>query len=128
MQRDGCSPEIFHKKCDNKGPTLILVKANGGYLFGAFNPTSWINSFSYSECDDAFIISFSDDTGRRKPFKCPIKSDKRDYAIKQNENKFSPGFGESNNCDLFISFKNLEKSYSRLGTTYSLPYEYKGLT
>jgi len=26
MGRDGCSPEIFHKRCDNKGATITLIK------------------------------------------------------------------------------------------------------
>jgi hypothetical protein len=43
MGRDGCSADIFHKKCDNKGPTLTLISANSGYVFGGFNPTSWIS-------------------------------------------------------------------------------------
>lgn len=61
MGRDGCSAEIFHKKCDDHGPTLTLINANGGYIFGGYSPTSWINSFSYSDCEDAFLISFCDD-------------------------------------------------------------------
>lgn len=43
MKRDGCSPETFHKRCDDKGATLVLVSANKGYVFGGFNPTSWMN-------------------------------------------------------------------------------------
>ena len=42
-------------------------------------------------------------------------------AIKLNEENFSPGFGESDISDLFISFKNPKKSYSLLGNVYKLP-------
>ena len=127
MNRDGASCEIFHERCDDKGATLVLVSTNDGHIFGGYNPTSWLNSFSYSDCEDAFLISFRDSTGKRKPFKCPVKNGKSEFAIKQNEIKFSPGFGEANNCDLFISFKNPSKSYSRLGTVYQLPIEYARL-
>ena len=37
------------------------------------------------------------------------------------KNKYSPGFGKSNESDLFISFKNLSRSYSSLGTVYEFP-------
>jgi hypothetical protein len=50
-----------------------------------------------------------------------VKDNKRDKAIKQNEEKYSPGFGEANISDLFIAFKKLENSYSYLGNVYKLP-------
>jgi len=50
------STELFHRKCDNKGPTITFVAANQGYIFGAYCPTSWIPSFSYSETKDAFLF------------------------------------------------------------------------
>ncbi len=43
MKRDGCSAEVFHKRCDERGATIILLHANNGYIFGAYNPTSWLN-------------------------------------------------------------------------------------
>ena len=82
MNRDGCTPEIFHKRCDDKGATVLLVSANGGHVFGAFNPTSWQNSYCYSECDEAFLFALQEPTGKRKPFKCPVKSTKCEFAVK----------------------------------------------
>jgi len=57
----------------------------------------------------------------RKPIRCPVKKGKTHYAIKQNEFKYSPGFGEANTSDLFIAFKNLANSYSSLGNVYKVP-------
>ena len=42
MNRDGCTPETFHRRCDNKGATLMLVKTTNGYIFGGYNPSSWV--------------------------------------------------------------------------------------
>ncbi|CDW75950.1 b-box zinc finger family protein [Stylonychia lemnae] len=117
----------FHQKCDNRGPTLVIVKANEGHIFGGFNPTSWVSEFMYSECDDAYLFSITDGQGR-KPIKCPIKQEKKDKAIKQNEKSYSPAFGEANISDLFIAFKNLSNSYSMLGNVYKLPKGYKSET
>ena len=38
--RDGFASETFHWKCDNKGPTVTVVKS-GGYIFGGFTEKSW---------------------------------------------------------------------------------------
>ena len=124
MNRDGCKPDIFHRRCDNRGPTMILISANNGYIFGGYNPTSWISEYCYSECDDAFLFSITDPSNHRKPFKCVLSKSKTSLAIKQSQSLYSPGFGEANNCDLFLAFKNLKKSYSRLGNVYHPPFEY----
>jgi len=66
------------------------------------------------------LFSVTDGKGR-KPIKCPVRKTKAHLAIKQNEFKYSPGFGEANVADLFIAFKNLANSYSNLGNVYKVP-------
>ena len=39
--RDGTKSNIFHNKCDNKGPTITLFKNEKGHIFGGFSPISW---------------------------------------------------------------------------------------
>ena len=42
----------FHKYCDNKGPTLVVIKSKEGFVFGGFTAKSWRreggNSMFYS--------------------------------------------------------------------------------
>ena len=38
--RDGWYAEDFHRKCDNKGPTVVLVKVDD-YIFGGFTEFNW---------------------------------------------------------------------------------------
>ena len=38
--RDGWSAKDFHRHCDNKGPTVVLVKANN-YIFGGYTDQNW---------------------------------------------------------------------------------------
>ena len=38
---NGSSYEDFHKYCDNKGPTLTLVKTTNNKIFGGFTPLNW---------------------------------------------------------------------------------------
>ena len=37
---DGHTHADFHRCCDNKGPTLLLIKS-GEYIFGGFTSKSW---------------------------------------------------------------------------------------
>ena len=37
---DGNTPADFHRCCDNKGPTLVLIKS-GEYIFGGYTLKSW---------------------------------------------------------------------------------------
>ena len=37
---DGKTPADFHRCCDNKGPTLVLIKS-GEYIFGGYTSKSW---------------------------------------------------------------------------------------
>jgi hypothetical protein len=39
--RDGFEPEDFHNTCDNKGPTITIIKTKKGYLCGGYSPLPW---------------------------------------------------------------------------------------
>ena len=42
---DGETPADFHRCCDNKGPTLVLIKS-GEYIFGGYSSQSWESGIS----------------------------------------------------------------------------------
>ena len=55
--KDGGSPSIFHKKCDNIPNTLVLYKSAGKRRFGGFTSKCW-NSSGQSIMDkDCFLFS-----------------------------------------------------------------------
>ena len=37
----GYTAESFHKCCDNKGPTLVIIKSPKGWIFGGYTTQSW---------------------------------------------------------------------------------------
>ncbi len=39
--RDGWTAANFHSCCDNKGPTVTVVKSTGNYIFGGFTEELW---------------------------------------------------------------------------------------
>jgi hypothetical protein len=114
------APQKFHLHCDNKGATIIFVKANHGHIFGGFNPLSWVSDFAYTDTKEAYLFSLTDGK-KRPPVRLPVRNSKAHFAIKQNDAKYSPAFGEANVSDLFIAFKNLSNSYSMVGNVYKVP-------
>ena len=37
--------DSFHKYCNDKGPTLIVIKSSGGWIFGGYTTQSWYKGF-----------------------------------------------------------------------------------
>ena len=35
------SAKSFHECCDDKGPTLVIIKSSGGWIFGGYTTQSW---------------------------------------------------------------------------------------
>ena len=66
---DGWLNKIFHKLCDYKGPTVLIVRVDRKYIFGGYTSLSWGNLFLKN-----FLISYfchindlPPDGGRYKP-------------------------------------------------------------
>ncbi|RIA97529.1 hypothetical protein C1645_871284 [Glomus cerebriforme] len=59
---DDDTAEAFHKKCDNKGPTMMILKMRDSeQIIGGYNPLEWDSSGKKSTTD-SFIFSFKDRT------------------------------------------------------------------
>jgi hypothetical protein len=47
---------MFHKYCDKKGATIILVKTNlSGEIIGGYDPNSWGNNESSSDFETSLM-------------------------------------------------------------------------
>ena len=46
----------FHKYCDDKYPTLVIIKSSEGWIFGGYTTQSW----KYNKEDDSIIDDFDD--------------------------------------------------------------------
>ena len=59
MSEDGDN-DIFHKKCDNKGPTLCLFKIKDKDIrYGGFASVSWDSNSGEKKDENAFIFSIN---------------------------------------------------------------------
>ena len=38
---DGWAASTFHSRCDNKGPTVTIIRVGGKYIFGGYTSLSW---------------------------------------------------------------------------------------
>ena len=110
MSTNGSSSKDFHKYCDNKGPTLTLIKTTKNKIFGGFTPLNW-ESDGADKIDDnneTFIFSLN----LMKKYDM-IKKEKG--AIHCHKNN-GPYFGGFNARDFSIE-KNMKK-----GETYANEY------
>ena len=55
--RDGATAAAFHKRCDAKGPTLVLIKDTDGNVFGGYTQENWSSKWKYVSDPAAFLIS-----------------------------------------------------------------------
>ena len=101
--RDGSTGKDFHRFCDNKGATLILIETDKGYKFGGYTPIEWKSIYGDKTDDLTFIFSLN----LMKKF----NKFKKGYSIRIN-NDFGPIFG--NGHDFYLEM-NMNKGRSTNG-------------
>jgi hypothetical protein len=57
--RDGFNSATFHRICDNKGPTITLVRDDQGRCFGGYSGVNWSTNGSWQNDSTAFMFSFN---------------------------------------------------------------------
>ena len=55
--RDGWAASNFHSCCDNKGPTVTVIKS-GNNIFGGYTDQSWTGGRSYRDLKSGFRTDF----------------------------------------------------------------------
>jgi len=46
----------FHRECDNKGPTIIIVQSTTGAVFGGYTDVSWASSGGFKRSSTSFLF------------------------------------------------------------------------
>ena len=57
MTSDGTSTSEFHSRCDGKGPTVVLIRSDNGFVFGGYADKPWHSEGKYIACDKSFIFT-----------------------------------------------------------------------
>ena len=55
--KDGYTSSSFHSKCDNKGPTVVVIKSHLGKIFGGFTDVAWDSTNNYKTTMNSFLFS-----------------------------------------------------------------------
>ena len=59
MSRDGIEINTFHKLCDNKGPTILLIKLTDDNILGLYNPLDWDSKSGWKSDLNMFVFSLN---------------------------------------------------------------------
>jgi len=112
--KDSFAATAFHKNCDQKGPTIVLIKSSDGHLFGGVNFAHWTSNDTWSNSTGGFLFALNDGKHRKKasifPNSIPTSSTYNGMAT-------GPQFGQ----DLFIADNSNTNNSSS-----SLPQSYNG--
>ncbi|CAH3168558.1 unnamed protein product [Porites lobata] len=119
---DGWPASTFHTGCDNKGPTVTIIRVGGKYIFGGYTNLSWGNSCPGHRYDSqAFLYSLVN-----KPGWAPVKLPQTgQYSYSKAHSIYDcsdhgPTFGYG--WDIYFS----GSTYSTyIGYTYNAPSGYK---
>jgi len=58
--KDGHNASAFHKACDNKGPTVTVIRSKAGKIFGGFIDLPWKSSGNYLSTNKSWIYSVTE--------------------------------------------------------------------
>ena len=131
MSENGTSSNDFHKYCDNKGPTLTLIKTTKNKIFGGFTPLNWESKngeYLKDESNQTFIFSINlmkkyDMISNLKSIYNYINNGPNfgcnDFSLLNNMKK---GESYSNKYSIFLSNNNLELTGGK-GNTESFETE-----
>ncbi|KAJ3425985.1 pep-cterm sorting domain-containing protein [Anaeramoeba flamelloides] len=124
---DGWKNKTFHKKCDNKGKSIVLVKLKNKSLFGGFAATGWNSKIEckQSKRNKSFLFSLiSLDPNFTEPLKMHIylNTFREIYC----DPDCGPTFGRGSDLSIGRGKEDMnEHNYSNLGDTYKPPFGYK---
>jgi len=113
--KDGQSTSNFHSKCDNQGPTVVIVLTTTGNIFGGYAATSWHSSAGYYKGDTSFLFRLR--PGMRH---YNVKKGKETYSMYRNSN-YGPTFGGGHDLYIVNNALSSTSSYTNGGHSYDFP-------
>jgi hypothetical protein len=111
--KDGFTAYVFHAKSNDQGPTITLIKSKTNQIFGAYNPTAWNNSGSYSTDKSAFLFHV---TKKNK-----LEQFRYHENAVYNNASYGPTFGGNHDLHICDSANTVNGSYCNVGYTYKAP-------
>lgn len=110
--RDGFTANAFHTKCNNKGPTVTVIRSSLGKIFGGFADLEWTSQNAYKNSNNTFLFSID------KKGKYPVKSGGQSNAM-YCYSTYGPTFGGGHDIYICDNCNTTTSSYS------NFPYSYE---
>ena len=114
--RDGFAASTFHKRCNNKGPTMTIIQSNNNYLFGGYTSIPWTSDGPAKTDTTAFLFTLTN-PHNIPPTKYAIKSDKTAHAV-YHASDHGPTFGAGR--DIYLA--NSSNANNTSSTTFPNSY------
>jgi len=113
--RDGQTSNDFHKACDGKGATVVIVLTTSGNIFGGYTDQSWSTAGSYASSTKSFLF-------RLRPSRrhYTIKKGKESNAIYRHSS-YGPIFGGGHDLYIVSNALSSTSSYTNGGHGYDFP-------
>ena len=120
--RDGWRGADFHRCCDGRGRTLVLVRSACGQLFGGYASVPWASpqNWSYSRAPGSFLFCLTAAAAGVAPAKMRLKDQQNDRAVYHGAS-FGPIFGGGHDLLLRDNCNGNTNSRHTIGHTYALP-------
>ena len=103
MSRDGSNCSDFHRLCDNKGETLIIIKTNKNYRFGAYTPLNWVSPSSGEVNDPKDQLTFLFSLDKKQKF---TKIPGKDPKTARSQKDFGPLLGYATDLGINADMKS----------------------
>lgn len=110
--KDGFTANQFHTKCNNKGPTVVLIKSSLGKVFGAFTDKDWTSNNNYQNTSNSFLFSID------KKGKYPLKAGSESNAM-YCYSSYGPTFGGGHDFYICDNCNTNTSSYSNFPYSYT---------
>lgn len=113
--RDGVGHDEFHKRCDNQGPTILIVQSTNGAVFGAYTDVTWGGNKYWTYSKKTFLF-------RLRPVmaKYNVKSGQEKYAV-YLATTYCPTFGRGFDLHITCGGFTSKSSSTKGGNTYNFP-------
>jgi TLD len=119
--RDGFKAQDFHTHCDNKGPTITIIRSHPkNYLFGGYSSLPWTNDASqgsYRSDANAFVYTLTNPLNIPQT-KYAVQSTRVQYAVCHQSN-YGPTFGAGHDINVADESNNNTTSYTVFGNSFN---------
>ncbi|CAF3659459.1 unnamed protein product [Rotaria sordida] len=114
--RDGFDADIFHSRCNNKGPTMTIIQSNNNYLFGGYTTIPWTSDGSYKNDTTAFLFTLTN-PHNLPPTKYLINPGNAGNAVYHNSG-YGPTFGTGHDIHLANYSNSNNSSFTNFNHGY----------